>query len=165
MAINLLARSVCFVCCSEQSFLLGGWSPSCEPFYECPSSPGSISCISPSWGLAFLAEVLLDGEIQIHPSMHPTLHLSQFFSPGTAQPLLQTLSRGLLPPSLISAQPSATVNKQNVKFLVGLLLANRVQPSRHASLLQTPKIIFSLEENMTQCSVYTLYICKSAAPF
>lgn len=35
----------CFVFCSEQSFLLGGQSPSCEPFYgrsnSCTSCPGA----------------------------------------------------------------------------------------------------------------------------
>lgn len=83
---------------------------------------------------------------------HTPNSASMFFSSGTAHPLPQSLSRGLHPPFLISTQHSPTVNKENVKFLVGSLLADRVQPSRHASLLQTPKDNLFLEENMMQCS-------------
>lgn len=136
----------CFVFCSEQSFLLGGQSPSCEPFYGrpsfCTSCPGvELALQSTPWW-----------SDQIHSCTHPKLCFYVFFSSGTAHPLPQSLSRGLHPPFLISTQHSPTVNKENVKFLVGSLLADRVQPSRHASLLQTPKDNLFLEENMMQCS-------------
>lgn len=164
MPISLLVRSVCFVVQSEASCWVDGVLPVSLSMNA--QVPVALSAASPHPG-AWLSSLKYFWMEQYRSTQActPRCTSPSFFSPGTAQPVLQTLSRGLLPPSLISIQPSATVNKQNVKFLVGSLLANRVQPSRHAGLLQTPKIIFSLEENMTQYSVYTLYICQNTAPF
>lgn len=145
MSINFLVRPF-FV---AVWFGFHGWAQSfSEPFYERWCSGACMGC-SAHPGAWLPQQSTSLGSTWIHPGVHPTLGLSQLFSPQAAQPLLQNLSRGILTPFLISSQPLATVNNQNVQFLVRSLLANMVQPSSPSSLLQTPKETLPCE-NMSQ---------------
>lgn len=121
MGIDLLLRLFFWCCsvefCSEQSLL---WGDVILPL-SLPTSAHILVALlarSPIQGLGFLRAALRYTATCIHPSAHPTA-LLRGFSLRTAQPLPQTLSSRMLPPSLISTQPSATGNKQNVWFLQG----------------------------------------------
>lgn len=109
-----------------------------------------------SWGLAFLTEAFCHGAAWIHPSMHSMLLLSQVLSSGTAQLLLQALSRGTLPPSLISFSPwQWWISKMFTFWKDHYLLIGCSLQTLPASY-QHPEILFSLEGNMT-----LWYVCNS----
>lgn len=77
----------CFVFCSEQSFLLGGQSPSREPFYGRPSS--CTSC--PGVELALQSTPWWSD--QIHSCTHPKLCFYVFFLRNCPSPAPKPFQR------------------------------------------------------------------------